>query len=209
MAVWQLTGIGWVDEQLFNQVLAVEQMLGTGGGWQDQIGGVVPGLKLTTTAPGIPQQFHVEPLELSSETLQELEERMLLVYTGQQRVAKNILELVVADWLSRRTDLVTTLMQLREDACSMRDALVAGDVEMFGSLLTRYWEGKKVLNTNTTNPAIDDLMERVIKFCSGYGIAGAGGGGFLVLLARDISARVEIERHLQRTEVVVYPWQIA
>ena len=56
------------------------------------------------------------------ETSQALSERLLLVYTGQQRVAKNILEQVVADWLSRRRDLVSTLTQLRAEAYLMRDA---------------------------------------------------------------------------------------
>jgi fucokinase len=194
---------------LFNQVLVVEQMLTSGGGWQDQVGAVVPGFKLTTTQPGIPQHFQVERLELGPETLQELSERLLLVYTGQQRVARNILELVVADWLSRREDLVATLSQLREDAYAMREALVGGDVETFGGLLTRYWEGKKVLNAHTTNATIDALLERVADLCSGYGIAGAGGGGFLVLLARDAAGRAQIEQRLKSTPTAVYPWELA
>jgi len=208
MAVWRLKGIEWTEEQLFNQVLLVEQMLTAGGGWQDQVGGVVPGFKLTTTQPGLPQRFQVDRLELAPETLQTLSERLLLAYTGQQRVAKNILQLIVADWLSRRQDLVTTLTQLREDAYTMREALVAGDIDTFGRLLTRYWEGKKVLNAHTTNPTIEALLERVTDCCAGYGIAGAGGGGFLVLLAKDAARRAAIEQRLAAARAVVYPWEI-
>ena len=208
-ALWQLIGVQWTDEALFNQVLVVEQMLTSGGGWQDQVGGIVPGWKLTTTEPGMPQRFSVEQIVLAHDTSEALEEQLLLVYTGQQRVAKNILEQVVADWLSRREDLVATLTQLRSDAYLMRDALVAGDIEQFGNLLTRYWEGKKVLNPDTTNPTIDTLLKSVSDLCSGYGIAGAGGGGFLVLLAKDAAARSQIEERLAHTQAIIYPWQVA
>ena len=208
-ALWQLMGTQWTDEDLFNQVLAVEQMLTSGGGWQDQVGGIVPGWKLTTTQPGMPQRFSVEQIPLAPETSQALEKQLLLVYTGQQRVAKNILERVVADWLSRREDLVATLTQLQSDAYLMRDALVTGDIERFGHLLTRYWNAKKVLNPDTTNPKIDALLEAVSDLCYGYGIAGAGGGGFLVLLAKDVPARSEIEKRLAQTQAIFYPSQVA
>lgn len=208
-SLWQLMGTQWTDEDLFNQVLAVEQMLTSGGGWQDQVGGIVPGWKLTTTQPGMPQQFSIEQIILTPETSQLLEKQLLLVYTGQQRVAKDILEWVVGDWLSRREDLVDTLTQLRADAYLMRDALVDGDIEDFGRLLTRYFDGKKILNTDTTNPLIDSLLESVSDLCHGYGIAGAGGGGFLVLLAKDATARVKIEELLAKTSAVLYPSQVA
>ena len=132
-----------------------------------------------------------------------------MVYTGQQRVANNILEQVVADWLSRREDMVNILTQLRSDAYLMRDALIAGDIEQFGNLLTRYWEGKKILNPDTTNPTIDALLESVSDLCYGYGIAGAGGGGFLVLLAKDAAARSQIEERLAQTSAILYPLQVA
>lgn len=57
--------------------------MSTGGGWQDQVGGVTPGIKFITTKPGIDQKIQVEHVELESETLQELEERFALIYTGQ------------------------------------------------------------------------------------------------------------------------------
>ena len=205
-ALWQLMGVRWIDEELFNQVLVVEQMLTSGGGWQDQVGGMVPGWKLTTTEPGMPQRFSVEQISLPPETSQALAERLLLVYTGQQRVAKNILEQVVADWLSRREDMVSTLTQLRSDAYLMRDALVAGDIEQFGNLLTSYWKAKKILNPDTT---IDAMLESVSDLCSGHGIAGAGGGGFLVLLAKDLTSRSEIEKRLEQTSAILYPLQVA
>ena len=209
MATWQLLDVQWTEEQLFNQVLYVEQILGSGGGWQDQVGGVVGGIKLTTTEAGIPQRFSVQPIELNSQSQKSLHEQLVLAYTGEQRVAKNILELVVADWLSRRSNLVQTLTHLRSDAYTMSKALEAGDLAQFGQLLTQYFEGKKVLNDGTTNATIDQLIDPVRHLCLGWGIAGAGGGGFLVFLAQDVNARRLIEQHLQSTPATIYNWEMA
>ena len=52
----QLIGLETTPAQLFDEVLCLEQMLTTGGGWQDQVGGLWGGIKLVTTAPGLPQQ---------------------------------------------------------------------------------------------------------------------------------------------------------
>jgi fucokinase len=209
IATWKLLDVQWTEEQLFNQVLYVEQILGSGGGWQDQVGGVVGGIKLTTTEAGIPQRFSVQPIELNSQSQKSLHEQLVLAYTGEQRVAKNILELVVADWLSRRSNLVQTLTHLRSDAYTMSKALEAGDLAQFGQLLTQYFEGKKVLNDGTTNATIDQLIDSVRHLCLGWGIAGAGGGGFLVFLAQDVNARRLIEQHLQSTPATIYNWEMA
>ena len=88
-----------------------------------------------------------------------------MAYTGKQRVAKNILELVVAGWLSRRSDLVQALTDLRLDAYAMSKALEVGDLAQFGQLLTQYFEGKKVLNEGTTNTTINHLIDPVRHLC--------------------------------------------
>ena len=209
MATWQLLDVQWTEEQLFNQVLYVEQTLGSGGGWQDQVGGVVGGIKLTTTGAGTPQRFLVQQIELNSQFQKALHEQLVLAYTGKQRVAKNILELVVADWLSRRSDLVQTLTHLRLDAHTMSKALEVGDLAQFGQLLTQYFEGKKALNDRTTNTTINHLIDPVRHLCLGWGIAGAGGGGFLVFLAQNVNARRLIEQHLQSTPATIYNWEMA
>jgi len=61
----RLCGVELSQEQLFDEVLYLEQMLTTGGGWQDQVGGLVGGIKLITTEPGLPQRPRIEPAALS------------------------------------------------------------------------------------------------------------------------------------------------
>ena len=77
--------------QLFDEVLCLEQMLTTGGGWQDQVGGLTGGVKLVTTPPGLPQKITVQPVPLTAAVAERFGERLLLVYTGQRRLAKNLL----------------------------------------------------------------------------------------------------------------------
>lgn len=87
-AIFEFFGQEVSDDDLYDIVLCMEQIMSTGGGWQDQVGGVTPGIKFITTKPGIDQKIQVEHVELESETLQELEERFALIYTGQRRLAE-------------------------------------------------------------------------------------------------------------------------
>ena len=71
------------DDNVARAVLVVEQIMGTGGGWQDQIGGLYPGIKCTQSFPGQPLRLQVVPLLASAQLIQELEQRLLVVFTGQ------------------------------------------------------------------------------------------------------------------------------
>lgn len=71
------------NENVARLVLVLEQLMGTGGGWQDQIGGLYAGIKFTTSFPGIPLRLQVIPLLASSQLIKELQQRLLVVFTGQ------------------------------------------------------------------------------------------------------------------------------
>ena len=94
-------------------MLCLEQMLTTGGGWQDQVGGLTGGIKLVTSAPGLPQRMAVEPLPADGREVEaELAERLVLVYTGQQRLAKNLLRAVMGRWMARDPEMVWLLGEI-------------------------------------------------------------------------------------------------
>lgn len=71
------------NENVARLVLVLEQLMGTGGGWQDQIGGLYPGIKFTTSFPGIPLRLQVIPLLASPQLILELQQRLLVIFTGQ------------------------------------------------------------------------------------------------------------------------------
>lgn len=74
------------NENIARLVLVLEQLMGTGGGWQDQIGGLYPGIKFTASFPGIPLRLQVTPLLASPSLILELQQRLLVVFTGQVSV---------------------------------------------------------------------------------------------------------------------------
>src|SRR5204863_7727643 len=98
---------------LFHQVLRLEQRMTTGGGWQDQIGGLLPGIKLTRTEPGPDQSPEVTLLECPPDSLRELEARLVLFYTGVPRLARNVLQRVVDRSLAREPEAMAQLQRMR------------------------------------------------------------------------------------------------
>ena len=69
-------------------------MLTTGGGWQDQVGGLVGGVKVGHSAASLPLTVDIKELNISDDTLKCLNEHLLLVYTGKTRLAKNMLQVM-------------------------------------------------------------------------------------------------------------------
>lgn len=187
-ALFEFTGIGYDDEQLYSTVLCMEQIMSTGGGWQDQVGGITEGIKYTTTAPGIKQKIKVHPIRLSEETQKELDERFALIYTGQRRLARNLLRDVVGNYIGNEPDTVYALNEIQKVAALMAFELCRGHVDDFAQLLSRHWELSQKIDKGSTNILIDQIFDSISDLIDGRMICGAGGGGFLqVILKKGIS----------------------
>lgn len=90
-ALLQITDGDDSNENVTRLVLVLEQVMGTGGGWQDQVGGLYPGIKFTSSFPGIPLRLQVNPLLASPQLITELQQRLLVVFTGQASERYNYL----------------------------------------------------------------------------------------------------------------------
>jgi fucokinase len=185
-------------EMLIARTSLLEQMMTTAGGWQDQVGGVVPGVKLIRTSPGPGQVpgLHWTVFDLSPGA--ELRSRLLLYYTGYKRLAKNILHNVVSRYLSRDPEAITIIRALKDLAEEVWNDLGAGDVDAFGRGIGRYWDLKKRLDPGSTNEAIEKLLRPVERYLTGKVLPGAGGGGFVLMLARDAEAAHQVRTLLRR-----------
>lgn len=86
--IFEFLGQERTDAEIYDVVLGMEQIMSTGGGWQDQVGGLTEGIKLISTKPGIAQNLVVEKIEMPEEGKKELKERFALIYTGQRRLAR-------------------------------------------------------------------------------------------------------------------------
>lgn len=142
-AVFGFMGIEHTERDLYRHVLAMEQIMSTGGGWQDQIGGVAPGLKYIMSMPGIEQNIKVSYIELSESTKNELNERFTLIYTGQRRLARHLLRDVIGRYVGNEPESLFALEEIQKVATLMKFELERGNVDAFAKLLEYHWELSK------------------------------------------------------------------
>jgi galactokinase/mevalonate kinase-like predicted kinase len=128
----------------------------------------------------------------------ELSARSLLYFTGERRMAKNILENVVWNHLTREPSAVEAVHGLRGNAQRMRDALVAGDGDAFAREVDRYMRLKRQIDPGSSPPMFDALARRWKRELSSWCFAGAGGGGFMLLVARDARAAARLAASIDR-----------
>lgn len=186
--IYEFIGESLSEDDLYNRVLCMEQLMSTGGGWQDQVGGLAPGIKMVTADPGLHQQIHCSPIHISRDTLVELESRFCLIYTGQRRLARNLLREIVGRYIDSQPDAVDVLYEIQRVAVLMRFELEKGNVNGFAKLLSDHWELSKRLDSGCTNTCIDQIFQSIENLIDGRMICGAGGGGFLqVILKKDVT----------------------
>jgi fucokinase len=208
----RLSGRSQTDAELFTRVLYLEQLLSTGGGWQDQVGGIVGGVKLIQARPDAPLDLHVERLALAAETVSAMEERLVLFYTGRTRLAKNVLRTVMGRYLSRDARFLRANRAIQEIAVQMREALLAGDLDEFGWLMWMHWELQKILAAESTTPWTERLLSEVGPYIVGAKLLGAGGGGFMLLVAKEAcvaTLRQCLHRLSAGTSGRVYDFELA
>ncbi|KAK6285833.1 hypothetical protein POUND7_012012 [Theobroma cacao] len=199
------------NENVARLVLVLEQLMGTGGGWQDQIGGLYPGIKFTASYPGIPLRLQVFPLVASPQLISELHQRLLVVFTGQVRLAHQVLTKVVLRYLRRDNLLVSTIKRLTELAKIGREALMNCDVDKLGEIMLEAWRLHQELDPYCSNEYVDKLFAFADPYCSGYKLVGAGGGGFALLLAKDAMCATELRNKLEKNpefDSVIYNWSV-
>ncbi|KAL7402691.1 hypothetical protein ABVT39_018499 [Epinephelus coioides] len=184
-AVYRCTGRTYDTDSLIHAVLYLEQILTTGGGWQDQVGGLVGGIKVGRSRASLPLQVEVERLSLSEDFLVSLEQHLLLVYTGKTRLARNLLQDVVRSWYSRLPSMVQNAQQLVANSEECARACSDGSLSRLGLCLDRSWQQKKLMAPGCEPASVRAMMDALRPLVLGQSLAGAGGGGFLYLLTRE------------------------
>ena len=94
-ACWTAVGLKYSRADLVHAVLVVEQLLTTGGGWQDQVGGLHPGINLGVSPASHQVSVTTVPASISQDLCHSINSRLLLLYTGKPRLAKNLLQNVI------------------------------------------------------------------------------------------------------------------
>lgn len=191
-ALSDFCGLGWDKFKVGNNTLILEQLLTTGGGWQDQFGGVLPGIKLLQTQAGFDQTPVARWLPDTLFMLPENRACHLLYYTGITRTAKNILVEIVRGMFLNSSDHLRLLNDMKLHAADMFEAVQQGNFTRYGQLVRKTWQQNKQLDAGTEPPAIAALCQRIDDLCLGYKLPGAGGGGYLYMVAKDPEAAARI-----------------
>lgn len=196
-ALFEITGREVQEDTLYDMVLCMEQLMSTGGGWQDQAGGLMPGIKFITSAPGMHQHIKVEIVEMTAAARAELSERFALIYTGQRRLARNLLRDVVGGYIGGRPETKDALFRMQRLAVLMRFELEKGNIDGFAALLNEHWELSKQLDSGSTNTCIEQIFLACEELLEGRFIAGAGGGGFLQVILKKGVSRKQLREKLR------------
>jgi D-glycero-alpha-D-manno-heptose-7-phosphate kinase len=168
-----------------------QRVLGEVVGSQDQVFAAFGGVNKIQF--GGPDEFAVQPLTISAERLSELNDHLLLLYTGIRRTASNVAATYVNELDGKRRDL-RIIREMVDEAL----AILAGarELRLFGELLHEAWMVKRSIAAAITNPRVDEIYEEARRAGAlGGKLTGAGGGGFMLLFApperhADIRARL-------------------
>ena len=189
-------GLGWDKNEIGHRTLMLEQMLTTGGGWQDQFGGVLGGVKLLQTGRGFAQNPQVRWLPNDLWTQPEYRPCHLLYYTGITRTAKQILAEIVRRMFLNDNAELRLLREMKEHTMEMYEAIQQNDFQRMGLLMRKTWQQNQALDSGTNPPAVASLTDLIDDLCLGYKLPGAGGGGYLYMIAKDPEAAARIKQIL-------------
>ena len=159
-------------------------ILGEPIGKQDQYMSAFGGLNCLTFEKN--GDVFIEPLRVAEEIYDQLENNLILFFTGTERSASEILR--DQDKKSKRNDtaIIENLHHIKEIGLETRKYLENGQVDMLGELFHTHWETKKKRSPDISNPLIDECYETGIKNGAlGGKLIGAGGGGFLMFYCKN------------------------
>lgn len=171
--------------ELAEQACQIEiERLGEPVGKQDQYIAAFGGLTCFTFLPD--DRVEVEPLRLRPETLADLEDNLVLFFTGFTRAASEILREQDTKTREHDSEMLANLHFVKELGYRTRRAMEAGDLRAFAEIMEVHWQHKKKRSGAMTNPAIDEYYELArANGALGGKLIGAGGGGFLMFYAED------------------------
>ena len=176
---------------LIDKVLILEQHLSTGGGFQDQVNGLIGGVKIVRCEPrNFPLRLSIEQLVMPSGFERTLNGRLHVAFTGKTRLAKNILQSVLRRWSKRTKEITETVEKLVLCAESVQEALLDGDIESVADCVNEYWNLKKVMagpGSGVDPPLVEGVIDKLMEqgMVAAASLCGAGGGGFLVVISTE------------------------
>ena len=195
-AVNDFCSLAWDKNEIGRRTLVLEQLLTTGGGWQDQFGGVLGGVKLLDTQRGFDQNPRVRWLPDAVFTQPEYAQCHLLYYTGITRTAKKILAEIVRRMFVNHHQQLLQLREMKAHSMDMYEAIQRQDFLAMGQLISKTWQQNQRIDSGTNPDSVRRITDLIDDLCLGYKLPGAGGGGYLYMVAKDPEAVARIRQIL-------------
>ena len=195
-AVNDFCSLAWDKNEIGRRTLVLEQLLTTGGGWQDQFSGVLGGVKLLDTQRGFDQNPRVRWLPDAVFTQPEYAQCHLLYYTGITRTAKKILAEIVRRMFVNHHQQLLQLREMKAHSMDMYEAIQRQDFLAMGQLISKTWQQNQRIDSGTNPDSVRRITDLIDDLCLGYKLPGAGGGGYLYMVAKDPEAAARIRQIL-------------
>ncbi|WP_406682888.1 bifunctional fucokinase/fucose-1-phosphate guanylyltransferase [Seonamhaeicola sp. MEBiC1930] len=200
-ALSNFCGLKWSQNDQIQRTLVLEQLLTTGGGWQDQFGGILPGIKLIETQQGGNQTPELSWAPDFIFSKPENKACQLLYYTGVTRTAKNILAEIVAGMFLNETGISKILKDIKQHAFDTFKVLQSDNFKDYCDCINLTWEQKKRLDEGINPPQIETIINIIKDYAAAYKLPGAGGGGYLYIIAKDPKAAGIIRKLLNENPI--------
>ena len=199
-AISDFCSLAWDKNEIGRRTLVLEQLLTTGGGWQDQFGGVLGGVKLLQTQRGFDQNPLVRWLPDNLFTQPEYAQCHLLYYTGITRTAKTILAEIVRRMFLNHGGEIQQLRAMKAHAIDMYEAIQRQEYAVYGQLVRKTWQQNQLIDSGTNPDSVRRITDLIDDLCLGYKLPGAGGGGYLYMVAKDPEAAARIKQIINQAQ---------
>jgi D-glycero-alpha-D-manno-heptose-7-phosphate kinase len=172
--------------------------LNLSGGKQDQYAATFGGFNFIEFYDN--DRVIVNPLRIKNWIKNEVENSLVLYYTGTSRESAAIINDQIRNTKIKAEKSLEGMHKLKYYATEMKNSLLKGDFDGLGNCLRKGWESKKMMSTTITNPLIDEIYNFImLNGAKAAKISGAGGGGFMMILCDPIE-RYSLIQNLKKTE---------
>ncbi len=168
------------------------------GGKQDQFAATFGGFNLMEFF--IKDRVIVNPLRIKNWIKNEVENSLVLYYTGTSRESAKIIDEQIKNTKAKAPKSLEGMHELKISAIEMKNAILKGDFDSFATCLKNGWESKKKMSSAITNPQIDEMYQYIMNNgAKAAKVSGAGGGGFMMIIC-DPRERYNLVQKLRKTD---------
>lgn len=182
-ALDELFGTELSADDISLMVFVAEQVMGTGGGWQDQVGGLSYGIKDTRCVPGLLPELKTDLIEISAEMKAFINTNCCLVNTGSGHFGRFVVSDIMNNYLKDKNTRFFEELYHTNDR--LQSALINADKAAFTDCINLQRQDEKQLSKLVCNDNVEAAIKAVSPFCSGCCICGAGCGGYLFVILKE------------------------